>query len=258
MRFWIHLMWIGLRRDIDPFSGSHAIARDMYNGAKTFVFGILIRKNCTHFFNHMIKQSFWVIQVRTELEFQQEFFEEFSCHLLQWKDSHQKSLTTTNDENWIQGSNSSFLFSSQSEVRISSEEKTATKFLKNSLRIENYFFFCSEFFKVLKIGIKILGSEDFGSYLCKLDEIPKYPGFKKSLDPLLRTMTCFELCNFTGAHHYIHNNHIAANCNGFHAQFIRRSIDSAHLQIKIFASGVGILNLVKYLTHQIQKPISNA
>ena len=90
----------------------------------------------------------------------------------------------------------------------------------------------------------MLGSEDFGSYLCKLDEIPKYPGFKKSLDPLLRTMTCFELCNFTGAHHYIHNNHIAANCNGFHAQFIRRSIDSAHLQIKIFASGVGILNLV--------------
>ena len=120
-------------------------------------------------------------------------------------------------------------FSSQGEVRILSEES---------------FLFHSEFFKVLKIGIKMLGSEDFGSYLCKLDEIPKYPGFKKSLDPLLRTMTCFELCNFTGAHHYIHNNHIAANCNGFHAQLIRRSIDSAHLQIKIFASGVGILNLV--------------
>ena len=131
-----------------------------------------------------------------------------------------------------------FLFSG--EVRISSEES---------------FLFRSEFFKVLEIGMNFLGSEDFGSYLCKLDEIPKYPGFKKSLDPLLRTMTCFELCNFTGAHHYIHNNHIAANCNGFHAQFIRRSIDSAHLQIKIFASGVGILKLVKYLTHQIQKPI---
>ena len=130
-------------------------------------------------------------------------------------------------------------FSSQGEVRISSEES---------------FLFRSEFFKVLEIGIKILRSEDFGSYLYKLYEIPKC-GFKKSLNPFLRTMTCFELCNFTGAHHYIHNNHIAANCNGFHAQFIRRSIDSAHLQIKIFASGVGTLNLVKYLAHQIQKPI---
>ena len=105
----------------------------------------------------------------------------------------------------------------------------------------------------LPLNISAIGTV-FGSYLYKLDEIPKCD-FKKSLDPLLRTMTCFELCNFTGAHHYIHNNHIAANCNGFHAQFIRRSIDSAHLQIKIFASGVGILKLVKYLTHQIQKPI---
>ena len=41
-----------------------------------------------------IKQPFWEIWLGTE--FWQEFFEEFNCHLPQWKYSHWKSLTTTN------------------------------------------------------------------------------------------------------------------------------------------------------------------
>ena len=93
-------------------------------------------------------------------------------------------------------------------IKDKKEEKTATKFPKNS-KYSGFFSFWN-LLSFWRVGMKIFGSEGSGSYLCKLDEIPKCD-FKKSLDPLIHAMTCFEFCNFTGAHHYIHNNHIAAN-----------------------------------------------
>ena len=116
------------------------------------------------------------------------------------------------DENWIEERNSSFF----SLFRVRSEFCQKRKQRQNSWRIpyklKIYRFFVLNSLKFLKNWSRNFWIRRLWFLLISTNWM-KYPNAasKRVWTHSFPTMTCFELCNFTGAHHYIHNNHIAAN-----------------------------------------------